>query len=280
MRNLIAAIMMLATLARSQDQTPLARVEALQYQTARIGKVTVYFDPADRQRALELGTLTNKAAALHERDLGLSFDFRLAALSSEDWFSDYPDGPYTIPWAHLGDRMIIVPASGARLPGEGDFHRAIEFITLHEYGHLAIKHYFLSGSDREFGVVHWFDEFLATYFGYAFLRSVDPDWADALIDAWKTNIEGYRPKELSLDWGFMTDLPPDELGKTYAWYQNLLNLRVSEMFHKHGTNFLKDTKHSLPWSEISSWTTPSLLRRLDKFSRGWVVWASDLENRD
>jgi hypothetical protein len=52
----------------AQESSPLARVEALGLDTAHVGRVTVYFAPADRDRAVELGALADAAAAFFERE--------------------------------------------------------------------------------------------------------------------------------------------------------------------------------------------------------------------
>jgi hypothetical protein len=92
--------------AHGQEPSPLARVEALGLDTAHVGRVTVYFAPADRDRATELAALA-EAAAFFDRELGISFNFSVAALASEHWFSEFPGVPYAIPWLSVTERLAL-----------------------------------------------------------------------------------------------------------------------------------------------------------------------------
>lgn len=264
------------TFVRGQERSPLAKLEAFGLETAKVGRVTAYFAPEDRQRAVELATLTEKAATLHERELGLSFDLRLGALGSRHWFSEFPDMSYTIPWCDITGRAIFVPASDVKLPENG-FTRAIDFIALHEYGHIASKRYFHPASTREYGPVQWFEEFLATYFGYAYVRTAAPAWADALRREWRVNVERFTPRERSLDWRFMRQLPPEELGQTYAWYQQVLNLRVADVYDRHGLGFLRAARTRLPWATLDDWTTATLVPALEAVAPGFRSWSEGFE---
>lgn len=241
--GVIAACMVAAPAIQAQERTALARVEALGLDTISVGRVAAYFAPGDRERAVQLATLAEQAAAFFEHELGLSFDLRIATLGPEHWFSEFETGPYTIPWHSPSGRLIVLPTSDRRLPQDQGFARAIDFIALHEYGHLAAKRYFHPGSTRDEVPVLWFEELLATYFAYTFVRSLDPEWTNALRGEWAANVAGFTPHERSLDWRFMRALPPDELGRTYG----CLNLRVAEIHDRHGLALLRVLKEGLPW---------------------------------
>jgi hypothetical protein len=277
MLAVIAACMVTAPAVQAQEPSPLARVEALAPETATVGRGTVHFARSDRQRAAQLAELTEKAAVFFERETGLSFPFRLAVLSPEHWFSEFEDGPYTIPWYSPAEALIIVPSSDEGIPTGSGFTRAVDFITLHEYGHLAAKRYFHPGSGRAEVPLLWFEELLATYFAYSFVASWDPPWAEAMRGEWAANVAGFSPRERSLDWRFMGGLPPDEIGRTYGWYQNLLNLRAAEIHDGHGIAFLPALKEGLPWAELGNWETGSLLPHLEAVSPGFEAWADRLE---
>lgn len=267
-----------ASSAAESGPTVLERVEALGLTTSRTGRLTTWFAPKDQARAAELARLVASAAGHFERELGLSLDLRMAALPEGRWLSynDREEGsPFTIPWGSVEEQFIIVPASGARLPGTG-FPRAIDFIALHEYGHTASEKYFASGQITGYGDVLWFWELLATYFGYAFVAQSDPAWADSLRHAWRGILAEFTPREITLDWAFMRELPPEELGPTYGWYQTLLNLRVAELHDEHGLAFLQRLKGGLDWDQSGEWTNETLLPRLEKLSPGFLGWASDL----
>jgi hypothetical protein len=274
----IAAWMVAAPAVQAQEPSPLARVDALALDTARVGRVTAHFAPGDGQRAAQLAELAEEAAAFFERELGLSFQFRLAVLSPGHWFSEFEGGPYTIPWYSPAEALIIVPSSDEGLPAGSSFPRAVDFIPLHEYGHLAAKRYFHSGSARAEIPLLWFEELLATYFAYSFVASWDPPWAETMRGEWAANVAGFSPRERSLDWRCMGSLPPAELGRTYGWYQNLLNVRAAEIHDGHGVAFLPALKEGLSWADLEHWETGSLLPHLDAVSPGFEAWADRLES--
>lgn len=271
--------------AHAQRASPLTRVEALDLDTATVGRVTVYFAAADREHAERLAALSEEAAAHFERELGSSFPLYLAVLGPEDWFDPWADdgfGQYGSPWGWVQDLLMGVPASldeGVLIVGpddEADLRR-VRFVMLHEFGHLASKRYLHPESSRPYSSVKWFEEFLASYFAYAFVRSAYPEWAETSRSEWSDFIAGYTPPVLSpLDWSFMRDLPPEESGQTFAWYQVLLNLRAAAVYEEHGFDFLRQVRDQLAWDEAGEWTAESVLSTLEGFAPGFEAWAQDV----
>ena len=270
----------------AQDSSPLARVEALDLDTARVGRVTAYFKTTDRERAVELATLSEKAARFYDRELGISFDLGVAALSPEHWFEPIHGIPYAIPWASVPERLLFVPSSleeGLLVRGRSTMterRRVVDFVSLHEYGHLATKEYFHPADERDGLPISWFNELLPNIFAYAFVASTDPEWAAASKQMWSDVIKSREPAVLSLEWGFMNDLPPRERARTYGWYQNLLNLRAAELYEEYGLDFLRMAKERLAWDQAGDWTTKTLLVSLQEIAPGFEAWARDLENGD
>lgn len=279
---LIAALLMAVAPVGAQGVPPLERIQAFDLDTLQAGPVTVHFPPPERARAEELATLVREASAFFERELGIPFDLGVVALTPENWFEPIPGVPYAVPWSWVPERLIFVPSSleeGVLVRGRGgrvERRRIIDFIALHEYGHLATKEYFLSGSDQDEVPISWFDELLANVFAYAFVRSTDPAWAQAGKEMWAGVVESRTPAVLSLDWSFMNDLPPRERVRTYGWYQNMLNLRAAELHDEHGLDFLRTLKGELSWEEMSDWTTASLLVSLEEIAPGFMLWADSL----
>jgi ribosomal protein S18 acetylase RimI-like enzyme len=268
--------------AHAQHPAPLARVEALGLDTARVGRVTVHFAPADRERAAELAALAEAAAAFYDRELGVSFDFGVATLAPDHWFSEFPDLPYAIPWVSGPDRLLFVASSlseGFMVRGPTPLHdrRRIDAGLLHEYGHLLQNAYLRPESEWERLAVHpsWLGELLANYVSYAYIASADPAWAEGEKAMRRGVVEGYTPPVLSLEWGFMGDLPPDELARTYAWYQNLLTLRAAALYEAHGLCFLRALRDRLR-GDPASWTTESILPSLEAIAPGFEAWSNDL----
>ena len=284
LKHLLAMPFMVASLAHGQEQSHLTKIEALNLEILKVEGITSYYAPSDRKRAEQLSILSKEAATFFRQMLGLSFDLRLAALSPKQWFSPYGNTlPYGIPWASVRERLIIVPSSAS----EGAFlkdsnlsfgERMIDFVSIHEFGHIANKQFFHPASTLEEFPVHWFEELVATYFAYTFIHSKDPQWLDSAQKIWTLSVKKFTPRVLSLDWSFMRSLPGPELGQTYAWYQLFLNLRAAELFAEHGQNFLVKLKAGLPLNELSNWTTDLLLSHLELIAPGFRKWANNLES--
>jgi len=274
-------LLLLLPTVQAQDLPPLARLEALGLDTMEVGRVTAYFVPADRARAEELAVLTEEVAAFFEQNLGFTFDLGMAALAPEHWFSDIPGIPYAIPWPSMRDKLIFMPSSlqeGLLIQGptELEDRRRVDFVLLHEYGHIAAKAYFRPMDDQDYLPVKWFEELLATYFAYAFVHASDSAWAKAAEVAWLGEVGGYTPSVLSLDWSFMNALPGNELARTYGWYQFMLNLRAAEIYDEHGLDFLRTLKEQLPWQDTGDWNTAILLPRLEEIAPGFKAWEESL----
>ena len=290
LRVILAATLLTAFSAapRAEDASPLARVEAFRLETAKVGRVTAHFASTDREYAHQLATLTEAAASYFERELGGSFPLHLAILSPELWFDPYSGGgslPYGMPWGSVEDLLMTVPASldeGVLILGPDDKanRRRVRFVMLHEFGHIANKRHLHPESPVPYSSVRWFEELLATYFAYSYVRAHDPQWAEASRREWVDTLNGYSPAVRSLDWGFMRELPPDEFARTYAWYQILLNLWVSDVYEEHGLSFLRAVRDQLPWKEAGTWTTEFLLPALDEIAPGFVARADNLQRGD
>jgi hypothetical protein len=278
------ALLILASGAHGQGRSELERVEALSLDILKVGRTTTYHAPGDRERARQLALLSERAAASFEHTLGIAFDFRLAALAPQQWFSPYGgDMPYGIPWSSVAERLIVVPASsveGALIQGRDLWYdrRMVEFVTIHELGHIANKHYYHPTSAHEEFPLPWFEELLASYFAYAFLRALDPRWTALAQREWRASVGDYTPRVVSLDWSFMRVLPGPELARTYGWYQLVLNLRVADLYAAHGLDFLRRLRNTLPVDTMDAWTTESLLARLEEVAPGFQSWADRFRN--
>lgn len=274
--------------ARAEDASPLAKIEALRLDTAKVGRVTAHFVPTDREYTHQLATLSEAAAAYFERELGGSFPLHLAILSPEHWFDPYAGGgspPYGMPWGSVEDLLMTVPASldeGVLILGPDDKanRRRVRFVMLHEFGHIANKRHLHPESPVPYSLVRWFEEFLATYFAYSYVRAHDPGWAEASRREWVDFLNGYSPAVLSLDWRFMRELPPEEFARTYAWYQILLNLWVADLYEERGLGFLRAVKDQLAWKGSGSWTTESLLPALEEIAPGFETRVNNLQRGD
>ncbi len=273
--------------AQSQAPSPLQRIRSFGLETSASQRVTTYFAAKDRIQATRLTPIIEMSAIWYQGVLGVSLrPLHLAVLSPDFWFVPYAGGdqePYGMPWGWVEDALMTAPASlteGVLITGPDNPAniQRIQFVLLHEFGHLLNKQHLHPDSPHPYSPVRWLEELLATYHAYAFVHTMMPAWAATSRAEWEEFVAGYTPAVISLDWSFMRELPPAEFGRTYAWYQNLLNLRVAELYEEHGNEFLKRVKSELPWAEADTWTTEQILPLLERIAPGFETWAADPAN--
>lgn len=266
-----------------QAPTPRAVVEGLDLERSRVGRVVAHFAEPDRARAEEMAALVDAAATRYATELGLSFGLELAALRPEHWFADIPGIPYAIPWPSMKERLLVLPSSleeGLLIEGRDalEDRRRVDFVALHEFGHVAAREYFRPASEADYIPIKWFEELVATYFAYAHVASSDPEWAAAARGEWSSQLERYTPPVLSLDWRFMNSLPGREMAQAYGWYQFLLNLRAAELYDRHGVGLLRGLKERLAWNDAQSWSDETVLAVMDGLDPEFARWARNFGN--
>lgn len=260
------------------------RVQAFGLDTIRAEGIIIYFDPSDSLRAQEFADLSVSMAKFYKLEFDLGFKFKVAALKSKHWFSEFPGVPYAIPWLFFPDRIIMMPSSlneGTMINKKRNRQENrwfVDFVLLHEYAHFLEKDYFRPLDKNNYLGVNWFSEFIANYFAYAYIHSTNTKWVDGAKKLWKENLRAYTPQKFTLDWSFMNNLPPQELGPTYGWYQIMLNLKAAELYEKYGLDFLRTLKERLPWQDSENWSTESLLSLLEDISPGFVEWSKSIES--
>jgi hypothetical protein len=139
----------------------------------------------------------------------------------------------------------------------------VDFVALHELGHLAAKQYFHPESGHDFGVpIRWFEEFLASYFAVSAAHAADPDWIATVEQRSNMTIGSFDPAVRSFDWEFMQRLPGADFARTYAWYQSMLNLAAIEIHGRLGVGLLRSLKDDLNGTEVGEWTNDEILLHL------------------
>lgn len=274
-----------STSVAAQNPSPLETIRALGLDSADVGGIRVRYVPSDHEHALQLAALCEQVVSYFKGEFGTSFSPQLAVLRPEHWFVPYAGGegePYGIPWGWIPELLIAVPASldqGVLINGSDRMTdlRRVRFVMLHEFGHLASKQLLHPSSGQPYSSVRWFDELIATYFAYAFVRASDPDWAGTAQNEWQGVVDGFTPPIVSLDWSHLRDLSPVEFARTYAWYQNLLNLHAAALYEEHGLDLLRSLRDRLDWQNAASWTTEGLIPILDDIAPGFGAWVSALE---
>jgi hypothetical protein len=132
-------------------------------------------------------------------------------------------------------------------------------VGFHELGHI------YTAADSVRPSEGWFNEFLATYLEYAFLRARRPDDArlwDAVCSALLTHLQ---PKQTPLAKMHAGGGPA-----TYVWYHSSLQTRVREVYEKQGLDFYRKVR--MRRGEIGPAGDAPLIQTLDQIAPGFVAW--------
>jgi len=194
-----------------QIQTPdinLSTIQSLDLDSLQ-RDVTVYYSPVYSERAVELQAMIEKAVAFFEDSLALRAEVNLVVLSPYHWQQLTPL-PYGVPFASPEAPAIILPAEDGAItdifqslyplyPGgrvdrikaagfsfDDGVRKKVDLIGYHELGHLLVHPYGIATASP------WLNEFLATYFSYAFMSTNYPDLADMYM-AFAVFPSSYQP---------------------------------------------------------------------------------------
>ena len=273
----------------AQQANHLARVQRLGLESLP-GKVPAYYSPGARARAAALQKMLDEALVYFRDRLGVEPALALAVLDESHWTAVRPV-PYGVPWvsyapyvavlpSHLERSVIVRGFASARERVSAATRQALteaavafdevpyrlnDFIAYHEVGHVVIEAYGLTQSQR------WFDEMLATFAAYAFMRDRHPDQARAWDALMRFNIDTGRPEFRTLD-EFerrYADLPQE----TYGWFQGMFHLRLADIYRTHGVAFLPELRAAGITAGIRYDTPADLLARLERIANGFQRWA-------
>jgi hypothetical protein len=223
------------------------------------GPVPTYYDHGAKTRAERLQADIREMNNFYQERLGVQVAVNLAVLNSNQWTRVNPI-PFGLPGVLGEPPVVFIPAySGGwayrkmlarkeAIPADvwQDFLRTsqqtfeaasddfVDFIALHELGHALLVHYGIDPS------CNWLNEFLASYFGYAFLAERRPERKPVI--ALFGRPPQTHPKHTTLaDFERLYFLVDD-----YAWYQGRFEQRIQEMYPQAGLQFIKDLKRTLP----------------------------------
>src|SRR5688500_9271838 len=171
----------------------LARVRALRL-ASDSNRITVYFAPEHRERALRDRTLVEEAMAFYADSLAVSAPLTLAVLTREQWDRAVTWRPYGIPGVAGEPPVAFLPATDDNLAAddalalradvsaaarqmieghgrsyEEGARRYVGLVGLHELGHTYTRAFGIRPSHL------WLNELLATYMAQAFLAQRHPE---------------------------------------------------------------------------------------------------------
>jgi hypothetical protein len=173
------------------------------------------------------------------------------------------------PFETTASAAIVADLQGVGLSYEDAKRQMVDLIGLHEIGHAQVYAYGLDAKQ------HWFNEFLASYFAYGYMRSREPEMAvvwDAVMQAGR---EGYEPTHRSLD-----DLNRLYVGVgvgDYVWYQNVFQDRIRGVYDEHGLDFLRRTLDRMSDPAWEPELSGELLAVLEEIAPGFLAWAEAYE---
>jgi hypothetical protein len=298
LRSSIRACSLLALPAFSgaldaQPVTYLARVQQLELHSLA-GTVPTYYSPGARARAVTLQAMLNEAVVYFRDRLSVEPQLRLAVLNEAHWTEVRPL-PYGVPWVSSPPHVVVVPADLERsvivrgfsttrsrasaatrqalmtvgVPFDTVPYRLNDFIGYHEVGHVVIEAQGLSQTQR------WFNEMLATFAAYAFMRDRHPDQARAWDALMRFNIETLQPGFRSLS-EFERQYA-DMSQETYGWFQGMFHLRLAEVYSARGLEFLADLRRAGLTSGAKYETPAELAVRLEAVVAGFQRWVQLVE---
>ena len=242
--------------------------------------VDAYTSPGGEERARQLQELTDGAIEYWSAPLGGGVHIVLAVLDEHDWKAS-TDDPYGFPHGNRGDPWIIYMPSvpmrsvvvDAMAPIAGNTRAVtmLDNIAVHEIGHaIAVERMY--GPDPQ-PSVRWFDELIATYLAYAYLRTRAPERAIAWDEVTELVLAGTRPEHTSLgDFEHGRFAGPAD----YTWYELAFSRRVQTLYDRQGDAAITALKARLPWSRQNHWSSIELLGLLEPITPGFQAWAQSL----
>ena len=249
--------------------------------------IEVYYSNQYKNRAIKLSGLLKKAGNYFSKKFNIHSNLKLALLNKADWQSITKKYPYGLPWVSSSGNsaLVFLPADnsdGAVIniykklaPGENTVaglskinytykqasREMIDVIGFHELGHSCER---IFGINR---VPKWFDEFMATYFAYSFLKNNDEKLTEIF-----TTMAGYithkvKPKYTSLD---DFDRLYVNVGiENYTWYESHFLEKTIEIYNHSGEKFLFNLRDILSKMNKDSYSTSDLINALNKISPGF-----------
>ena len=277
----------------AQNTTYLQKVESLSNPSAT-NKIKVYYSSGYEKRALELSGIIEDMLRFYEKKLDIKEQITLAIVTPEQWRQVGLQVPYGVPNVQGPPYVIFMPVltdnavtqvslglkpktSAATLKKITDSGftfeegaiKSVDLLSLHELGHVLSRTYGINPANK------WLNEFLATYFAYAYLKNRYPKLAQLSEAMSYAFIDGITPKYTSL-----TDFERLYFGvglDNYSWYQANFYLKAAQICKKRKLNFLKEMKKSFPLAEKDPISLETALARLDKISSGFTNWSKELK---
>jgi hypothetical protein len=280
-----------ATMRAQQTSAILHDVQSMNLPVSK-GKITIYYAEGYQNRVSDVRPLLEEMMAFYQKKLGIKENFSVAILTKEQWLKHVEKIPYGLPYVRENVAFLPATSDGVVTAGaiamkakaspatlkeikdsgydfEAGAMKFTDVIGLHELGHVYTFAYGIKSKSR------WLNEFLASYFAYAFLMNKHPKVA-ALFQAMATDVyaDGVQPKYTSLD--EFERLYSGVGVDNYAWYEGKFLQKGAQIYAARKLEFLSDVKKAFPSSEAKAASEPTL-ERMEKVSPGITDWSKSLK---
>jgi hypothetical protein len=291
-------VVMLPTLTTAQTEqkqlTNAEKLHNLKLDSTNVGEL-VYYSKGYSERAKVIGKQIENAKLFYLDSLNIDVQIKIALLDTTDYNSMTLTLPYGLPFVNNGlifqpadlsigaVRDMYAPFAGtasdkiiSNLNNAGfEYKDALNFmvdlIALHEIGHTQVYSYELDAKQA------WFNEFMASYFGYAYMQIREPKMAVVWDNIMQAGFESYVPKHRSLN--EFNELYVGVGVGDYVWFQNAFQERIKEVYSKRGLDFIRLAKEKLSDSSFQPETADELLEFLEEIEPGFIKWAEPLEQK-
>lgn len=255
-------------------------------------RVITYHSVGGKARAEKLEADIADMAAFYRERLGTQVDVTVAVLNPQDWARVNP-GPYGLPGVYGDPPLIFMPAAPGGMASQ--FMQArkdaippeilkaylqanntsfevvaedfVDLIGFHELGHALCERY---GINRQ---CKWLDEFVASYFAYAFISEQRPELKRVFDLLGRPSYR--RPNTTSLaDFEQLYDGVDD-----FGWYHGMFEAHIRDLYPRMGIGFLEQLKASFPSQShpvgqaAPALSSDTVLDKLEAFAPGFKAWA-------
>lgn len=268
------------------------RVKSLKLDSLQSG-LWVFYSNGHASRAEKIGRQIAASNSFYKDSLGITVNIQVGLLDTVDFGRISSPLPYGLP--HISDGMAVMPANlskGAVRDMYAPFETTasediqvefksigysfgealdvmIDLIGLHEIGHAQITSFDLDARQK------WFNEFLASYFSYAYMRSQEPEMAIVWDQITRAGLEGYSPTHKTLN--EFNELYVGMGVGDYVWFQNFFQERIKEVYNSKGMDFIKLVKERFSEPSFQPASASDLLLALEKIEPGFIAWEESLE---
>jgi len=293
---ILALCLVVANISDADELDRSAAIRTLGL-SALPGDPATYYSANAELRATSLQTLLGGELAYFADQFHAQLaPITMAVLDPHDWPSVAGDEPFGMPsvsaakpyvfvmptdwnqvtWMDFPRREDLPPGIVKRLLQNGKTWNEVKFeggdgIGTHEIGHTIV---YELGIDAQ---KHWFNELLASYVGYAYLKARHPHHALSSEAFWNYEL-GHTPHPFTSLKDFETrylELQEKYPGN-YGWYQVALDQRVMEVYQHSGIDFLRQVRMRFPKGSRKL-STIELLNTLEAMNPGWITWSKHLE---